>query len=320
MAQKKVRDRPVAERQAWIAPCKTVALSRQCALLGVTRSVVYQKRKPQQDVIDPAAQILLNLLDEEYTRHPFKGSRKMVRYLLGLGYIVNRKRVQRLMRSLGLVAMAPGPNTSKAHPEHKIYPYLLRAMDVTHPNQVWSTDITYIRLPRGFAYLVAIIDWYSRRVLSWRLSNSMEAGFCVECLESAIEAYGKPKIFNSDQGSQFTSAEFTGVLIDNGIAISMDGRGRALDNIFVERLWRTVKYEDVYLRHYNTMQELLLGLTKYFHFYNHERHHQALDYATPDQVYLAATGGGAKIVDRFGGPKEKAEPAEDLGQRQTAAI
>lgn len=270
-------------------------------------------------MIDSAEQVLLNLLDEEYTRHPFKGSRKMVRYLLGLGHIVNRKRVQRLMRSLGLVAMAPGPNTSKAHPEHKIYPYLLRGMEVTRPNQVWSTDITYIRLPRGFAYLVAIIDWYSRKVLSWRLSNSMDASFCVDCLQSAIDDYGKPEIFNSDQGSQFTSTEFTGVLIDNDITISMDGRGRALDNIFVERLWRTVKYEDVYLRHYNTMQELLLGLTKYFYFYNDERHHQALDYATPGQVYLAGSGGGAKIVDRFGSGNENTEIAEKMGQRQSAA-
>lgn len=320
MAQKKVRDRPVAERQTWIMPCETVALSKQCVLLGVTRSVVYEHKKRQQGGIDPAEQILLNLLDEEYTRHPFKGSRKMMRYLLSLGHIVNRKRVQRLMRSLGLVAMAPGPNTSKAHPEHKIYPYLLRGLDVTRPNQVWSTDITYIRLPRGFAYLVVIIDWYSRKVLSWRLSNSMDASFCVDCLESAIEDYGKPEIFNSDQGSQFTSADFTDVLIEHDITISMDGRGRALDNIFVERLWRTVKYEDVYLRHYSSMPELLLGLTEYFHFYNHERHHQALGYMTPDQVYVTSAGGGARIVDKFGGPEEKPETTEDMGQRQTAAI
>lgn len=304
----------------WIAPCKTVALSKQCALLNVTRSVVYHKQKRQQGVIDPDEQILLNLLDEEYTRYPFKGSRKMMRYLSDQGYTVNRKRVQRLMRSLGLVAMAPGPNTSRAHPEHKIYPYLLRGVEVARPNQVWSTDITYIRLPRGFVYLVAIIDWYSRKVLSWRLSNSMEASFCVDCLQSAINDYGKPEIFNSDQGSQFTSVEFTGVLIENGITISMDGRGRALDNIFVERLWRTVKYEDVYLRHYSNMSELLMGLTEYFHFYNHERHHQALDYATPDQVYVAAAGGGAKIVDKFGGRNANSESTEDMGQRQSAAI
>lgn len=296
-----------------------MALSKQCALLNVTRSVVYCKKRGQQDVIDPAEQILLNLVDEEYTRHPFKGSRKMVRHLRSLGHIVNRKRVQRLMRSLGLVAMAPKPGTSKAHPQHKIYPYLLRGTDITRPNQVWSTDITYIRLPRGFAYLVAIIDWYSRKVLSWRLSNSMDASFCVDCLQSAIDAYGKPEVFNSDQGSQFTSTEFTGVLIDNGIQISMDGRGRALDNIFVERLWRTVKYEDVYLRHYSTMPELLLGLTAYFQFYNHERHHQSLGYATPDQVYLSAAGGGAKIADKFGGGGKSAEAAEDVGQRQSAA-
>lgn len=294
-------------------------LSKQCTLLNVTRSVVYQKQKRQQGVIDPAEQILLNLLDEEYTRHPFKGTRKMARYLLDQGHVVNRKRVQRLMRSMGLAAMAPGPNTSKAHPEHKVYPYLLRGVDVTRPNQVWSTDITYIRLPRGFAYLVAIIDWYSRKVLSWRLSNSMDASFCVDCLKSAIENYGKPDIFNSDQGSQFTSAEFTGELIENGITISMDGRGRALDNIFVERLWRTVKYEDVYLQHYGSMQALLLGLTKYFYFYNRDRHHQALGYATPNHVYSTCSGGGAKIVDKFGGAGEKIQPIENLGQRQSAA-
>lgn len=320
MAQKKVWDQPVTERQSWIAPCKTVALSRQCTLLKVTRSVVYQQQRRQQGVIDPAEQVFLNLLDEEYTRHPFKGSRKMVRHLLDLGYTVNRKRVQRLMRRLGLVAMAPGPNTSKAHPAHKVYPYLLRGLEVTRPNQVWSTDITYIRLPRGFAYLVAIIDWYSRKVLSWRLSNSMDASFCVDCLQSAIDDYGRPEIFNTDQGSQFTSTEFTGVLIENDIRISMDGRGRALDNIFVERLWRTVKYEDVYLKHYSSMPELLMGLTQYFQFYNHDRHHQALNYATPDHVYSTATGGGAKIVDKFGGAKERVEPTKNLGQRQSAAI
>jgi len=172
----------------------------------------------------------------------------MTKYLVEQGYPVNRKRVQRLMQTLGLAGMAPGPNTSKAHPQHKIYPYLLRGVDIIRPNQVWSTDITYIRLPRGFVYLVAIIDWYSRKIMSWRLSNTMDAGFCVDCLEEAIETYGTPEIFNSDQGSQFTSDAFTGVLINSGVKISMDGRGRALDNIFVERLWRTVKYEEVYLK------------------------------------------------------------------------
>ena len=183
--------------------------------------------------------ILLGLIDAEYTRHPFYGSRKIRQCLRKLGYTINRKRVQRLMGILGLSGMAPGPNTSRPHPQHKVYPYLLRGVNVIRPNQVWSTDITYIRLPRGFVYLVAVIDWYSRKVLSWRLSNTLDSGFCVDCLEQALQAYGTPEIFNTDQGCQFTSEAFTNVLLKNGIAISMDGRGRALDNIFVERLWRS---------------------------------------------------------------------------------
>lgn len=256
----------------------------------------------------------------------------MTHYLCGMGYFINRKRVQRLMKKLGLSGMAPGPNTSKAHPQHKTYPYLLRGIDITQPNQVWSTDITYIRLSHGFVYLVAIIDWYSRKVLSWRLSNTMDTGFCVDCLEEAIRQYGKPAIFNTDQGSQFTSASFTGVLIENAITISMDGRGRALDNIFVERLWRTVKYEDVYLNKYENMQDLLMGLTHYFLFYNQERKHQSLGYATPDVVYQTASGGGAKIVDKFGDAAETSlsvplrstlddvSAAKELGQRHSAVV
>ena len=193
-----------------------------------------------------------------------------------------------MMRSMGLAAIAPGPNTSWAHPQHKVYPYLLRGVAVVRPNQVWSTDITYIRLERGFAYLVAIIDWYSRRVLSWRISNSMEAAFCVDCLEDALRVHGKPEVFNSDQGVQFTSEAFTGVLKREKITISMDGRGRAFDNIFVERLWRSVKHEDVYLNGYATMGELLIGLTKYFAFYNAERPHQALGMNTPARAYELA--------------------------------
>lgn len=243
----------------------------------------------------------------------------MTKYLCGLGHTVNRKRIQRLMRTLGLVGMAPGPNTSKAHPAHRVYPYLLRGVEIVRPNQVWSTDITYIRLARGFVYLVAIIDWYSRKVLSWRLSNSMDASFCVDCLESALSEYGKPEIFNSDQGSQFTGHDFTGVLLENKISISMDGRGRALDNIFVERLWRSVKYEDVYLKQYQNMPTLMLGLTDYFQYYNQQRLHQSLGYTTPDEVYRTATGGGAKIVDKFSDKKISATDAEKLGQRHSAA-
>jgi putative transposase len=271
---------------------------------------VYEQKKRFLKDVDESELILLKLLDEEYTRHPFYGSRRMKLFLKDCGYTVNRKRVQRLMQQLGLVGMAPGPNTSKPHPQHKIYPYLLRGVDIVRPNQVWSTDITYIRLSRGFVYLVVIIDWYSRKVLSWRLSNTMDAGFCVDCLEEAIKAYGRPEIFNSDQGSQFTSDCFTGVLIQNGITISMDGRGRALDNIFVERLWRTVKYEDVYLKKYDGIQDLLMGLTQYFQFYNEERWHQSLNYKTPNDVYQTAVGDGAKIVNKFNSTGETPEPVQ----------
>jgi len=243
--------------------------------------------------------LLLALIDAEYTRHPFYGSRRMVVHLVTRGHQVNRKRVQRLMGILGLAGIAPGPNTSRPHPQHRVYPYLLRGVNVTRPNQVWSTDITYIRLTRGFAYLVAVIDWYSRKVLAWRLSNSLDSGFCVDCLEQSLRTFGSPEIFNTDQGCQFTSDAFTGVLTLHDIAISMDGRGRALDNIFVERLWRSVKYEDVYLKGYVTMPELHLGLTEYFEFYNTERPHQSLGNCTPVQVYQTASGGGARIADKF---------------------
>ena len=293
-------------------PDEAIAVSTQCKLLAISRSVIYAHKKRQRDAIDEDECLLLQLLDEENTRHPFYGTRRMTEYLRGLGYVINRKRVHRLMRTLGLAGMASSPNTSKRHPPHKVYPYLLRGVDVIAPNQVWSTDITYIRLLHGFVYLVAIIDWYSRKVLAWRLSNTMDAGFCVDCLEEAIKNYGSPTIFNTDQGSQFTSDSFTGVLIQQGITISMDARGRALDNIFVERLWRTVKYQHVYLKGYETLPTLLLGLTDYFLFYNGERRHQSLGYAIPNAVYLTATGGGAKIIDRFNNAREVTLPAEKL--------
>ena len=319
-------------RREWIGRAEPtesppLALSRQCELAGVARSWFYGS--PASEASDALDLTLLELIDAQYTRRPFYGTRRMVVYLKAQGHAVNRKRVQRLMRVLGLAGMAPGPNTSKAHPQHKVYPYLLRGMAITRPNQVWSTDITYIRLAHGFAYLVAIIDWYSRRVLAWRLSNSLEAGFCVDCLEEALRTHGQPEIFNTDQGSQFTSDTFTRVLLRAGINISMDGRGRALDNIFVERLWRSVKYEDVYLKGYASLPELLLGLTEYFAFYNAERPHQSLGNRTPDEVYRTGEGGGAEIVDHFGGPPGSSpaplrsageEPGEDLGQRQSAAI
>jgi putative transposase len=274
-----------------------MALTRQCELAGVARSTVYA---PHLVAVPDELELLqLALIDAEYTRHPFYGSRRMVVHLAQMGQVVNRKRVQRLMGILGLAGMAPGPNTSLPHPQHKIYPYLLRGVNVTRPNQVWSTDITYIRLARGFAYLAAVIDWYSRKVLAWQLSNTLDSGFCVDCLEQSLRAYGIPEIFNTDQGCQFTSDVFTGVLKLHGIAISMDGRGRALDNIFVERLWRSVKHEDVYLKGYVSMSELQFGLTDYFDFYNTERPHQSLGNRTPVQVYRTANGGGARIVDKF---------------------
>lgn len=294
-------------RQAWIGKGDALAVVRQCALAGVSRATIYARQ--QLRPVDESDLLLSRLIDEEYTRRPFYGSRKMVVYLNEAGHSVNRKRVQRLMRRMGLAGMAPGPNTSRSHPAHKVYPYLLRGVPVVRPNQVWSTDITYIRLARGFAYLVAIIDWYSRRVLGWRISNSMEAAFCVDCLEEALRTHGKPEIFNSDQGSQFTSEAFIGVLKREGIVISMDGRGRAFDNIFVERLWRSVKHEEVYLKGYATMGELMVGLTEYFAFYNGERPHQSLGYKTPDVVYRTATGGGAVIVDKFA-RTEKVHAAE----------
>jgi putative transposase len=285
----------VSRRREWIERASApLAVSRQCTLAGVARSWVYAAHPPGD--LDAWDLTLLRRIDAEYTRRPFYGSRRMVAYLTEQGYTVNRKRVQRLMRVLGLAGMAPGPATSQAHPEHKVYPYLLRGVAVVRPNQVWSSDITYIRLAQGFAYLVAVIDWYSRRVLSWRLSNTLEAGFCVDCLEDALRTHGRPEIFNSDQGSQFTSDAFTGVLLDAGIVISMDGRGRALDNIFVERLWRSVKHEDVYLKGYATLTELLLGLTAYFAFYNHERPHQALGNRTPEAVHRTGEGGSAKVT------------------------
>ena len=249
-------------------------IKSQCSLAGVARSTFYITDIAIEQ--DEYELLLLAEIDAEYTLHPFYGSRKMVIYLRSKGHIINRKRVQRLMCILCLSAIAPGSNTSKPHPENKIYPYLLRDLEVTHPNHVWSTDITYIRLAKGFAYLTAVIDWYSRKVLSWQISNTLDRGFCIDCLEEAIRKYGKPLIFNTDQGSQFTSNAFTDLLKTNDIQISMDGRGRALDNIFVERLWRSVKYEDVYLKGYTSITELQIGLSEYFTFYNNERFHQSL--------------------------------------------
>ena len=294
---------------SWIDGKDEVPLRRQCLLAGVARATWYGQRQRKAQACTRLAltvrqgleQEHLKLIDAQYTRTPFYGTRKMVRHLKDCGHRVNRKRVQRLMRKLGLHGVAPGPNTSNRHPQHKIYPYLLRGVEITRVNQVWSTDITYIRLDGGFVYLVAVIDWYSRKVLSWRLSNTLDTAFCVDALDQALTDYGKPEIFNTDQGSQFTSLVFTGRLLANQIQISMDGRGRAADNIFVERLWRSVKYENVYLNGYRSIGEALTGLASYFAFYNSERYHQALGYQTPDAVYRSGQGGGAMIVDKFGG-------------------
>jgi len=296
-------------RMSWIDRGEVLVIARQCELAGVARATFYGRQTPREESEEDL--LLCGLIDEEYTRRLFYGSQRMVVYLARQGYAVNRKRVQRLMRRMSLAGMEPGPSMSVTHSGHHVYPSLLRGIEVSQLNQVWSTDITYIRLARGFVYLMAIIDWYSRRVLAWRISNSMDTSFCVDCLEDALGLVGTPEIFNSDQGSQFTSAVFTDVLKREGIASSMDGRGRALDNIFVERLWRSVKYEDVYLRGYGTVTELPLRLTEYFAFYNGERPHQSLDNRTSNTVYADGQGGGAKIPDYVG---------VRTGQRCSAAI
>ena len=311
MVEKKVWTEPADVRETWITGTDDLPLTRQCALAGVCRSTVYARQEPARASDEDLA--LLRWIDEEYTRHPFYGSRRMTAYLRGQGHPVNRKRVQRLMRQLGLAGMAPGPNTSRPHPQHEVYPYLLRGMEVERPNQVWSTDITYIRMARGFVYLVAVMDWYSRKVLAWRISNTQDAAFCVDCLEEVLQHFGTPEIFNTDQGSQFTSEAFSEVLKRQGVQISMDGRGRAADNIFVERLWRSVKYEEVYLKDYANVPELLLGLTTYFEFYNGERPHPALAGGTPNWIYATSQGGGARIVDKFGKKAETASAQPSWG-------
>jgi putative transposase len=227
----------------------------------------------------------MNLIDEQYTRTPFYGVEKMTAWLHRQKHPVNQKRVRRLMRLMGLEAIYPKPNLSKAHPAHKKYPYLLKDMVIDRPDQVWATDITYIRMQQGFIYLVAIMDWFSRYVLSWDISITMDAGFCIDAIKQALQ-YSQPEIMNTDQGVQFTSTAFIGILEEKDIRISMDGRGRAFDNIFVERLWRTVKYEEVYLHQYTTVSEARLNLVRYFQFYNTERLHQALDYRTPYEIYF----------------------------------
>lgn len=261
-----------------------LSIRNQCEMLSLARSTLYYAPAP----VSAEEIALMKAVDQIYTRRPFYGSRKIVFELRQAGHDVNRKRVQRLMRTMGLQALVPGPHTSKPHPEHRIYPYLLRGVDVTRPNQVWAADITYIPLDSGWAYLVAVMDWYSRTVLAWELSNTMTIDFCIHAAQDALKHHGTPEIFNTDQGAQFTSPDFIDVLTREGVAISMDGKGRATDNIFVERLWRSLKYEDVYLHNYATLAEARAGIGRWIRFYNQRRPHQALANYTPMDVYRGA--------------------------------
>ena len=259
-------------------------MRRQCQLSGLSRAGLYYEPHGES----PENLDLMRLLDEQYTKTPFFGVIKMTEMLRQQGHEVNPKRVRRLLRKMGLEAIYPKPRLSDPAPGHRIYPYLLRGVTITRPNQVWSTDITYIRLRGGFIYLVAVLDWYSRYVLSWEISTSLDAGFCCSALEWALRQ-GRPEIFNTDQGAQFPSEAFTSLLLKEGILISMDGRGRALDNVFVERLWRTVKYEEVYLKDYADPPDAVSNLGPYFTFYNGQRLHQAFNYQTPEAVYRKLT-------------------------------
>jgi putative transposase len=260
-----------------------ISIARQCELVGLCRSSFYYVAQGES----AENLLLMRLLDEQYTRTPFYGVRRMTVWLRQQGYAVNPKRVARLLHTLGLETLYPKARRSQPYPERRVYPYLLRGVPITRVNQVWSTDITYIRLHAGFVYLVAVMDWFSRYVLSWAVSITMDVGFCLEVLEQAL-GMATPDIFNSDQGAQFTSVDFTARLETAGVKISMDGRGRALDNVFVERLWRTVKYEEVYLKDYRTPREAMQGLEKFFQLYNRQRPHQALGYQTPATVYFGS--------------------------------
>jgi len=272
------------ERRRAAVDCQHPLLSvvRQCKLLDISRSGLYY----QPVEVSEEELTLMKLIDRQYLATPFYGARKIAAWLKSQGHKVNRKRVRRLMQVMGIKAIYRRPRTSKPAPGNKIYPYLLSGMEIIRPNQVWAADITYIPMARGFLYLVAIIDWYSRYVLSWRLSNTMDAGFCAEALEEALRK-GKPEIFNTDQGAQFTGEAFTGLLEQHGVRISMDGKGSYNDNLFIERLWRTVKYEEVYLKAYQDGRDARIGLGSYFRFYNTERPHQALGYRTPAEVFTS---------------------------------
>ena len=268
-------------KKMWLEPVHSeLSIRQQCGLLGINRSSLYYRPVG----IDAYTLLLMHELDKQYTETPFYGVLKMTEHLNLLGHQVNVKRVRRLLRIMGLEAVYPKPKLSQANPEHKVFPYLLRNLAIERCNQVWSTDLTYIRLKHGFVYLMAIIDWYSRYVLNWALSTTLEADFCIAALNETLES-SRCEIFNTDQGSQFTTCRFTQPLLNKGIQVSMDGRGRALDNIFVERLWRSVKYEKVYLNDFQTVNQAYQGLKEYFEFYNHRRIHQSLEYQTPAEVY-----------------------------------
>ncbi len=258
-----------------------LSIARQCALILISRSSFYYTPAPA----DEATLDLMRLIDEAFLEMPWYGSRQMTRHLRRLGHEVGRKRVRRLMRLMGLTPIYPRPKTSDPHPQHKTYPYLLRELAIERPDHVWCADVTYIPMRRGFLYLVAIMDWASRKVLAWKLSNTLDAGFCVQALEEAMARFGAPEIFNTDQGSQFTSFDFTTVLRKAGVRISMDGRGRFMDNIFIERLWRSLKYECVYLHAFETGSELRAGLARWIGYYNVNRPHSALAGRTPDEAY-----------------------------------
>ena len=268
-------------RRRLIGPGEQTSIRRQCEILGVGRSSVYYV--PVE--ADAEEVELMRRIDEIHLEFPFYGSRSIARALRNKGWRVNRKRVQRLMRLMGLESVAPKPNTSKPNEEHPVYPYLLRGVTIDRPNQVWAADITYVPMSRGSMYLVAVMDWHSRKILSWRVSNTLDSDFCIQALQEALQRYGTPEIFNTDQGAQFTSIAFTQVLRDRGIAISMDGRGRCQDNIFVERLWWTLKHNYLYLHAFDSGTELREGLAEWVRFYNHERGHSSLDDRTPDEVY-----------------------------------
>ncbi len=291
----------IEEKKRLIEPDhEKLSIRKQCGLLKLSRSnLYYEPVKVSEETLQ-----IMNHIDEIFTEIPFYGSRKIMEALRRKGWNIGRERVSSLMRKMGLVAIYPKINLSKPHPKHKIYPYLLTDIDIVRPNQVWSADITYIRLRQGFLYLVAIIDWFSRYVLSWRLSNSLEVYFCIEALEEALKK-GSPDIFNTDQGSQFTSNDWTEILSGNGIKISMDSRGRVFDNIFAERLWRSVKYEEVYIKGYQVTDDARNGLGNYFPFYNNRRYHQSLGYKTPYEVHYKISTKTSPFLEKNNKEKER---------------